>query len=58
MFDNIDESIIEATIKSFNQYDNTFRETCNNFIQAGLEDLIATDSDEKNGENVQTTQTL
>ena len=52
MLDNIDESIIDAIIKSFNQYDNVFRETRNNSIQAYLEDLIATEGNEKIGEYI------
>ena len=31
---------------------DVLQETCNNFIQACLEDLIATEGDEKNGENI------
>ena len=56
MFDNIDESIIDAIIKSLNQYD-VLRETHNDFIQARLDDLIATEGDEKNGEYIYTDYT-
>ena len=54
MFDNIDESIIDAIIKSFNQYHNLYQETRNDFIHARLQDLIATEGEEKSGENIYT----